>query len=465
MFCPAGYYSDSDEDSEYGYSFGYSKDKQQPSKQTSEAPFQPPENNDDLLFKAVQEGNLPEMCRVLERDRYLLTGCLRYGWPLLLLACNEAKCEIVRYLLEEKRLDVNQPYGLKTALMAACESKAEYNDVLSMVELLLEFGAIINCRDSHGMTPLMFAVIGGHTEVVRLILDQASIEATDNEGLTALFHAVTNRRPEIVQMLLKAGAATDIVNRRGFTPKQEAQFRAYTEIVELFPVEKDLFIIPRRYLHYGTYKDICWAEENGEQSLPGYQQEIGLLLYGMYSEQHLGLFAKENVDLERFLTYTDQDLSDLGFHLPFERKKILHGLLKFHRQAWNKRSMKRFRKDTLDSYDLLELMANHLKQVTVMQSSLVFIANFLPPETIQAKFEPQLSECLRKVKRLRQTVSSLEEEFERINNITVMRPVMHIDAKCIPQRSSTLVCWCVRLAKLALVSGLVGVFVYRKLKH
>lgn len=301
------------------------------------------ENNDDLLYKGTIDGDLAEVKRVLELDRYLLTGCLRQGWPLLLLACSEAQYEIVKYLLEERRLDVNQPYGLNTALMAACESKRNPEAVLKVAELLLEFGAVINCKDAYGMTPLMFAIVNDHTEVVKLIIDQVAIEATDNEGLTALFHAVNNRREEAVRMLLKAGAMADIVNRRGFTPKQEAAFRGFTEIAELFPTETDFFNIPGKYLGYAHYQDITQGET--EREMPGYHQEVGLLLYGMYSEQHLTVFAKEDFNLLRFLTLTDDDLKNLDFKLPFERKKILFGLIKFHRQAWSKQSMRKFPKD------------------------------------------------------------------------------------------------------------------------
>lgn len=150
----------------------------------SRQPPIPVENNDDLLYQATTLGDLSEVRRILETDRYLVSGCLRHGWPILLLACNLAQYEIVKFLLEEKRVDVNQQCGLKTALMTACESSRNSDHVLKVVELLLEFGAIINCKDSYGTTPLMSAIVNGHTEVVKLLLDQASLEATDNEGLT-----------------------------------------------------------------------------------------------------------------------------------------------------------------------------------------------------------------------------------------------------------------------------------------
>ncbi|XP_062565417.1 ankyrin repeat, SAM and basic leucine zipper domain-containing protein 1 [Armigeres subalbatus] len=460
MFRPAGF-SDSDEDSDYGYDFCYgNSENKKESTRWNESPPVMVENNDDLLYKAVNEGNLEEIKRVLDIDPYLLTSCLRQGWPLLLLACNEAQHDVVKYLLEVRRLDVNQANGLSTPLMAVCSSNSNSDAVLRVAELLLEFGAVINCKDAYGMTPLMFAIINDHTEVVRLILDQTSLEATDNEGLTALFHAVNNKRKEIVEMLLKAGALVDIVNRRGFTPKQEAEFRGYNEIADLFPSDQDYFEIPNKYLGYAHYRDVTQGET--ESVLPGYQQEIGLLLYGMYSEQHLTTFAKENFDLLRFLTLTDDELKELEFKLPFERKKILFGLMKFHRQAWSKKSMKKFPlSHRFDSYDVLEMLANHLKQLTVLQASLIHVAQMIPAKEMKNKFASELDDCLRKANQLRQTVATFSEEVERINSLTASKPVLYVDKNsCQTER----VCWFARALKITLLSAVVSLVVYRKLK-
>ncbi|XP_053688262.1 ankyrin repeat, SAM and basic leucine zipper domain-containing protein 1 [Sabethes cyaneus] len=426
MYRPAGF-SDSEEDSDYSdYDIGEPKVRYR---------YNPPpasnsvENNDDLLVKAVNEENISEVRRILDVNRYLLTAPLKHGWPILLFACNEARYEIVKFLLEEKRVDVNQQCGLKTALMMACESSCSSDRVLKVVELLLEFGAVINCKDNYGTTPLMSAIINGHIDVVKLILDQASLEATDNEGLTPIFHAVNNNQPEIVQMLLKSGVLTDNVNRRGFTPKQEAEFRGYAEVAALLPNEEEYFVIPKAYLNYAQYQDI--SQDERESDMPGYYQEIGLLLYGMYSEQHLGVFAKEGVNMLRFLTLTDADLKDLGFILPFERKKILHGLLKFHSKSWNKNCLRKFEKNCLlDSFDLLELLSNHLKQLTVIQSSLLYVGQMMPPTQIRDEFSQQLDTCRNKMNQLNRTVSSFEQEMMRINNVTVTSPVLHIDASC-----------------------------------
>ncbi|XP_058460079.1 ankyrin repeat, SAM and basic leucine zipper domain-containing protein 1 [Malaya genurostris] len=425
MFRPAGFYSDSDEDSEFGYDFGYSK-SESVKQIDNKIPPTANTNNDDALYQATVDGNLDEVQLILEADKYLLNGCLRHGWPLLLLACNEAQYAIVEFLLEEKRIDVNQNWGLKTALMAACESTRNSEDVLKLVSLLLEFGAVINCTDSYGMTPLMFAITNGHTEVVKLMIDQASLEATDNEGLTALFHAVNSNQPEVVKLLLKSGASTDIINRRGFTPKQEAEFKGYQEVAQLFPADQDFYTIPNKYLSYNHYRDLCYGET--ENDMPGYHQEIGLLLFGSYSEQHLGVFAKEGFDLMQYLTLTDSELKDLGFQLPFERKKILFGLLKFHRQTWSKRSMKKFDKDcVLDSYDLFEMLGNHLKHLTVMQASLVYVAQMKSLSGGNAELGSLLTKCQMKLEPMRQAVALLEKEIEKIHRLST-RPVLHIDA-------------------------------------
>ncbi|KAL9704799.1 hypothetical protein quinque_008317 [Culex quinquefasciatus] len=461
MFRPAGYSdSDSYSDSEYDFCYGRDKSERKPAPNTHWLAQPAREDHHDALYRAILEGNLPEVRRLLELDRTLELACLRTGWPSLLVASSEARPEIVSYLLEVRGIDVNETWDLKTALMVACDSMADEERVLETVKLLLEFGAVINCKDRQGKTPLMFAATRGHTEVVRLLVDQASLEATDNDGLTALFHGVNSKNVEIVEMLLKAGSATDIINRRGFTPRQEAEFEGYADIVALFPVENH-FNIPFKYMSYARYQDITQGES--EVDRPGYYPEIGLLLYGMYSEQHLERFAKENIDLTRFLTLDDDQLKELGFTLPFERKKILYGLLKFHRRAWSKRSMCKFSKDRqLDSFDLLETVCAHLKQVTVMQASLVFVAKMMPPAEIKNKLTPQIRDCLRKATELRQAVDEFSEEIKRIHELTAPRPVMHIDGKREAQLKGR---WLVKMVKFSLLSGVVSFMVYRRLKN
>lgn len=56
-------------------------------------------------------------------------------------------------------------------------------------------------QDNRGMTALMRAVLGGYTDIARLLVDKES-GVQDNEGITALDYAKKIGNQEIIQILL-----------------------------------------------------------------------------------------------------------------------------------------------------------------------------------------------------------------------------------------------------------------------
>lgn len=89
---------------------------------------------------------------------------------------------------------------------------------LQMVKILLKAGVDPNARDTYKPT-LTAAAYREHEDVVKLLLAQPGIKVneTDVDGYTALMWAVEKGSEEIVDELLRAGARTDIVNKRGET--------------------------------------------------------------------------------------------------------------------------------------------------------------------------------------------------------------------------------------------------------
>lgn len=74
---------------------------------------------------------------------------------------------------------------------------------------------------------------------------------------------------------------------------------------------------------------------------PPYYPDIKPILYGSSCERLsiLERFTINQVTLFQLLTMTDAKLCALGVEMPFERKKILHGLYRFHSQPWSKSSL------------------------------------------------------------------------------------------------------------------------------
>ncbi|GAB1727771.1 hypothetical protein NU195Hw_g1332t1 [Hortaea werneckii] len=135
--------------------------------------------------------------------------------PLLLHALRHGSSASVILLLNYCS-DVNtKGKDGKTALHLACTKSSTVP-----VKLLLESGADVETAatslDTHGMTPLMFAVANRRLDVVKLLLThKANVNSLDVLGRTALHHACdhTEKHPwldaQIARALLAAGAEVD----------------------------------------------------------------------------------------------------------------------------------------------------------------------------------------------------------------------------------------------------------------
>jgi len=73
--------------------------------------------------------------------------------------------------------------------------------------MLLQEEALVDVRDSTGLTPLIRASWNGHEEVVRaLIENRADIGAVDDQGFSALRRAEAQNEEQIATWLRAAGA-------------------------------------------------------------------------------------------------------------------------------------------------------------------------------------------------------------------------------------------------------------------
>jgi len=72
----------------------------------------------------------------------------------------------------------------------------------SMCRLLIERGAEIGKYDSEGRTALHVAVVAGHVNIVRQMLEKQQSNVKDMVGRTALFAAVQSQNEGLVRLLL-----------------------------------------------------------------------------------------------------------------------------------------------------------------------------------------------------------------------------------------------------------------------
>lgn len=122
----------------------------------------------------------------------------------------------VRELIETG-VDVNERDGFHYSplMYAVIQGNVE------IVRILIASKAVPGIRrDSthyiYGTDPILLAVRGGQREIVKLLLDaKADTDVTDVSGNTPLWLAVEARDSESVKLLIDAGADVHVKNRRG----------------------------------------------------------------------------------------------------------------------------------------------------------------------------------------------------------------------------------------------------------
>ena len=188
------------------------------------------------------------------------------GRTLLTRASFEGKLEMIRYIIEDLKAQVNTADNDKiTPIMEAVSTENE-----EIVNYLLEKGANIHATNKLGADALTMALSGsseqivakllslganpnhkwnkknfshlmlasrnGHLMSVKLLLKAgADINAKDTDGNIALHYACSEGFKDVVQFLLNRKSNPNTKNLRGLTPKDLAKQNNFTDIVNLFP--------------------------------------------------------------------------------------------------------------------------------------------------------------------------------------------------------------------------------------
>ena len=101
---------------------------------------------------------------------------------------------------------------------------------------LLDHGADINPRGFRNLTPVCAAVVKGHVEFARMLLERGAamdIRAEMDAGRTPLTEAVYSRKIQMVRLLLEYGEDVNERDGLGRTPSQWASIDKQQDIVEL----------------------------------------------------------------------------------------------------------------------------------------------------------------------------------------------------------------------------------------
>ena len=125
-------------------------------------------------------------------------------------ASREGNTAEVRELINNHMVDVNFVGPWATPLYWAV-----LQGHIDTVKLLLDRGAEVDKADNNGITPLHWAAKIGYKEMLQLLLNGgARVDTADKQGSTALHRAASHFHIHIVKLLLDAGADVDKETKR-----------------------------------------------------------------------------------------------------------------------------------------------------------------------------------------------------------------------------------------------------------
>jgi ankyrin repeat protein len=104
-----------------------------------------------------------------------------------------------------------------TQLLNAAQ-KGKLDQVRSLILQLTDVPTDVNVRDEYGWTPLLWAAMNGHTDIVQVLLAAGANPNTRNKyGWTPLMWAAGQGYSEIVRSLIASGARLNAQDQNGWT--------------------------------------------------------------------------------------------------------------------------------------------------------------------------------------------------------------------------------------------------------
>lgn len=133
-------------------------------------------------------------------------------------------------------------------------------------------------------------------------------------------------------------------------------------------------------------------------------------------------FYESSVGLPEFLSISDERLREIGIEFPYQRNRILLGLLRFHEKAWSKHASP-IPKMSGDIQQYFEIYSNCLKQLIVIKAALKFIEQhkfFAETEDTANKSLKLRKQINEELSILRQNASKLLQTMQKVNFLATL---------------------------------------------
>ncbi|GAB0134193.1 hypothetical protein EsDP_00002574 [Epichloe bromicola] len=188
------------------------------------------------LSWAAREGHASIVSLLLERGA-VIDATDGHGRTPLSLAAENGREAVVKLLLEKEGVGKNsRPSAAFDGGRSPLSYSAQegHEQVVNM--LLSREDVAVDCEDSKGKTPLLYAVAAANSRIARALIGRgANVSRTDYEHKGMLHHAVNNVDSDVdkVKLLIKLGAPTTLVDADNMTPLHYTVRFARTDIAKL----------------------------------------------------------------------------------------------------------------------------------------------------------------------------------------------------------------------------------------
>jgi ankyrin repeat protein len=173
----------------------------------------------------------PSVGWVTQRTRQKLVTDLQTEWTSALLsASRNGQIKVVQEILKgEERSDIDlvDDNGYTSLHIAAASGHTE------VVRILLENDANVNAKSKDEMTPVLAAALQGRIETFNVLRSIANLKAVNIFGQDALYLAAEGGHIQIVEALLEGGGFDERKTKWGWTALDVASYHGHVEIVEL----------------------------------------------------------------------------------------------------------------------------------------------------------------------------------------------------------------------------------------
>ncbi len=180
------------------------------------------------LMKASWDGEL-EIARFLIDSGADVNAVDDTAETPLFSAVKRDRVDIVQLLVDRSaKVNVKSSYQFSPVTTVAAAGNAE------ILKILVKAGGDLKL-ETHGLTPLMFAVASRKVDIVKLLVELGAPvdQVSSMSGQTALFSAIYAANPEMVQALIDLKANVNFKTKDGETPLQAAGKGDQTDLIDM----------------------------------------------------------------------------------------------------------------------------------------------------------------------------------------------------------------------------------------